>query len=185
MFEWAAEIYGPEKFGAHFICGMGETEPEILEAAQKIRNMGGHNHMFAFFPEHGSLMEDWEPCRANRAAVQLARFLIDYIGGHVSRMRFDALGRLTDFGMDRNALEALVDFGKPFQTSGCPGHDNDISACNRPYGDSMPADIHSFPFALGAPVTWRWCVGRGGETMAGPTRSHKSAASLPNSAYPR
>ncbi len=31
--EWAAEIYGPEKFGAHLICGMGETEQEILEVA--------------------------------------------------------------------------------------------------------------------------------------------------------
>jgi biotin synthase len=60
-------------------------------------------------------------------------------------MRFDALGRLTYFGMDRDAQEALVDFGKPFQTSGCPGHDIEISACNRPYGDSMPADIRSFP----------------------------------------
>jgi biotin synthase-related radical SAM superfamily protein len=40
---------------------MGETEPEILEVAQKIRDMGGHNHMFAFFPERGSLMEDREP----------------------------------------------------------------------------------------------------------------------------
>ena len=52
--------------------------------------------------------------------------------------------------MDRDALEALVDSGKPFQTSGCSGHDNDIYACNRPYGDPMPADIRSFPFALGA-----------------------------------
>src|SRR3989344_2118238 len=57
--EWAAEVYGPEKFGAHLICGMGETEREILEVAQRIRDMGGHNHMFAFFPERGSLMEDW------------------------------------------------------------------------------------------------------------------------------
>jgi biotin synthase len=24
--EWAGEIFGPEKFGAHLICGMGETE---------------------------------------------------------------------------------------------------------------------------------------------------------------
>ena len=52
--------------------------------------------------------------------------------------------------MDRDALEALVNSGKPFQTSDCPGHDNDISACNRPCGDSMPTDIRSFPFALGA-----------------------------------
>lgn len=149
--EWAAEIYGPEKFGARLICGMGETEQEILEAALKIRDRGGHNHMLAFFPERGSLMEDQEPVPPDQwRRVQLARFLIDYAGGHVSRMRFDASGRLTDFGMDRDALEALVDSGKPFQTSDCPGHDNDISACNRPYGDSMPTDIRSFPFALGA-----------------------------------
>lgn len=152
MLEWAAEIYGPEKFGAHFIYGMGETEQEIIEVAQTICDRGGHNHMFAFFPERGSLMEDWEPVpRDQWRRVQLARFFIDYAGGHVSRMWFDASGRLTDFGLDRSVLEALVDSGKPFQTSGCPGHNNDISACSRPYGDSMPADIRSFPFTLGCP----------------------------------
>lgn len=149
--EWAAEIYGPEKFGAHLICGMGETEQEILDVAQKIRDMGGHNHMFAFFPERGSLMEDWEPVpRDQWRRVQLARYLIDYADGHVSRMRFDASGRLVDYGFDKDALEAVMQSGKPFQTSGCPGRQNDISACNRPYGDSMPADIRSFPFALDA-----------------------------------
>lgn len=54
--EWVAEIYGPEKFGARLICAMGKTEQEILEAALKIRDRGGHNHMLAFFPERGSLM---------------------------------------------------------------------------------------------------------------------------------
>ena len=66
--------------------------------------MGGHNHMFTFFPERGSLM----------------------------------------------TVEELLRTGKPFQTSGCPGRRNDISACNRPYGDSMPGGIRSFPFALDA-----------------------------------
>ena len=33
--------------------------------------------------------------------------------------------------------------------SGCPGKDDaEVSACNRPYGDSSPTDILSFPFAL-------------------------------------
>ena len=127
----------------------------------------------------------WMPApRDQWRRVQLARFLIDYAGGHVSRMRFDASGRLTDFGMERDAREVLVDAGKPFQISDCPGHDNDISACNRPCGDSMPTDIRSFPFAFGA-VTRRWYAGSCGETMSGPTRSHKSAASLLNSSYPR
>jgi biotin synthase len=65
-------------------------------------------------------------------------------------MQFDAAGRLVDYGFDRQVLEAIIQTGKPFQTSGCPGRQDDVSACNRPYGDSMPADIRSFPFALDA-----------------------------------
>ena len=148
--EWAAEVFGPEKFGAHLICGMGETEKEILEVAQRITDLGGHNHMFAFFPERGSLMEDWEPApRDQWRRVQLARFLIDYAGGHVTKMTFDEAGRVLDFGVPRAELDALIASGKPFQTSGCPGKDDEeVSACNRPYGDSTPSDIRSFPFAL-------------------------------------
>lgn len=148
--EWAAEVFGPEKFGAHLICGMGETEQEILQVAQRITDMGGHNHMFAFFPERGSLMEDWAPVPKDQwRRVQLARFIIDYAGGHITKMRFDEEGRVIDFGVAEDELAALIASGKPFQTSGCPGKDDEeISACNRPYGDSSPSDIRSFPFAL-------------------------------------
>ncbi len=148
--EWAAEIFGPEKFGAHLICGMGETEQEILEVAQKIKDRGGHNHMFAFFPEKGSMMEDWPAVdKAQWRRVQLARFIIDYAGGHVTRMLFDGQGRVIDFGVSEDELADLIHSGKPFQTSGCPGKDDEeVSACNRPYGDSSPSDILSFPFAL-------------------------------------
>ena len=148
--EWAAEIFGPEKFGAHLIGGMGETEKEILEVAQKITDMGGHNHMFGFFPERGSLMEDWEAVpRDQWRRVQLARFIIDYAGGHIKNMLFDDAGRVIDFGVSEDELATLIHSGKPFQTSGCPGkNDEEVSACNRPYGDSSPSDIRSFPFAL-------------------------------------
>ncbi|MBI3054372.1 MAG: radical SAM protein [Betaproteobacteria bacterium] len=147
--EWAAEIFGPEKFGAHLIGGLGETEREILEVAQKIRDLGGHNHMFAFYPEHGSLMEDWPPVdRGQWRRVQLARFIIDYAGGHIRDMAFDAEGRVIDFGVPELKLAEIINSGKPFRTSGCPGKDDDVSACNRPYGDSSPTDILSFPFAL-------------------------------------
>jgi len=146
--EWAAEVYGPEKFGAHLICGMGETEREILEVAQKIRDLGGHNHMFAFFPERGSLMEDWPAVdRGQWRRVQLARFLIDYRGKRVEDMAFDEAGRVVDFGIPKKALEQEIAVGTPFRTSGCPGKDDEVSACNRPYGDSSPTDILSFPFA--------------------------------------
>ena len=148
--EWAAEVFGPEKFGAHLICGMGETEREILEACQRIKDMGGHNHMFAFFPERGSLMEDWPACDHGQwRRVQLARFIIDYAGGHLAQMGFDDAGRVVDFGLPEGELAELINSGKPFQTSGCPGKDDEeVSACNRPYGDSSPTDIYSFPFAL-------------------------------------
>jgi biotin synthase len=149
--EWAAEVFGPEKFGAHLICGMGESEREILEVAQAIRDLGGHNHMFAFYPERGSMMEDWPPVdRGQWRRVQLARHIIDYGGGHASRMRFDAEGRVIDYGLPQSEVEALIASGKPFRTSGCPGKEDDVSACNRPYGDSTPSDILSFPFAPAA-----------------------------------
>ncbi len=150
VMEWAAEIFGPEKFGAHLICGMGETEQEILQVCQRIRDMGGHNHMFAFFPEAGSMMEDWEAVPQDQwRRVQLARFIIDYYGGHIDNMTFNADGQVIDYGIEQGELEELINSGKPFQTSGCPGKDDEeVSACNRPYGDSSPTDIRSFPFAL-------------------------------------
>ena len=149
ILEEAAEVFGPEKFGAHLICGMGETEREILEVAQRIRDLGGHNHMFAFFPESGSLMEDWPAVdRGQWRRVQLARYLIDYRGVRVDAMRFDGEGRVVEFGIGAESLAAEIAAGTPFRTSGCPGKDDDISACNRPYGDSSPTDILSFPFAL-------------------------------------
>ena len=56
---------------------------------------------------------------------------------------------MVDYGIPNDELEALIASGKPFQTSGCPGKDDEeVSACNRPYGDSSPTDILSFPFAL-------------------------------------
>jgi len=148
--DWAADVFGAERFGAHLICGMGETEQELLQVAQRVRDMGGHNHLFAFFPEAGSLMEDWPAVdRGQWRRVQLARYLIDYRNISVSQMRFDRQGRLVDFGMAGSELDQIIDTGKAFQTSGCPGRqDPEISACNRPYGDSPPSDICSYPNQL-------------------------------------
>ncbi len=74
----AAEIFGPEKFGAHLIVGMGESEHDVLTQVQAIRDLGGHSHMFAFFPERGSLMDHLPPVpRPQWRRVQRARYLID------------------------------------------------------------------------------------------------------------
>jgi hypothetical protein len=77
-----------------------------------------------------------------------------------------------------------VDSGKPFQTSGRSGQIMISPVCNRPYGDSMPVDIRSFPFALGARDVALACRQIRGDDI-GPMRSHKSAASLLNSIYSR
>ena len=144
----AADIFGPERFGAHLIVGMGESDHDVLSQVQTIRDRGGHSHMFAFFPERGSLMDHLPAVpRPQWRRVQLARYLIDHRGHGVDRMRFDEAGRLIDFGVPQDEIEAVIDAGVAFRTSGCPGREApDISACDRPYGDSPPRDIASYPF---------------------------------------
>ena len=86
----AREIFGPQKFGAHIIVGMGETEFDVLQLVQQIVDLGGHSHMFCFFPEKGSLMDHLPATpRDQWRRVQLARYLIDYRGVRVTQMKFD------------------------------------------------------------------------------------------------
>ena len=64
-------------------------------------------------------------------------------------MQFDGNGKLIDFGLPRDEIDAVINAGVAFRTSGCPGKEaEDISACDRPYGDSPPRDIASYPFKL-------------------------------------
>jgi biotin synthase len=145
----ARDIFGPQQFGAHIIVGMGETEHDVLALVQRLVDLGGHSHMFCFFPEKGSLMDHLPATpRGQWRRVQLARYLIDYRGVRVEKMKFDGDGRVIDFGLPKNELETIVDEGVAFRTSGCPGKfRDDVSACDRPYGDSPPSNIASFPFA--------------------------------------
>jgi biotin synthase-related radical SAM superfamily protein len=144
----ARDIFGPQKFGAHIIVGMGETEYEVLSLVQRLVDLGGHSHMFCFFPEKGSLMDHLPATpRDQWRRVQLARYLIDYCGARVEQMKFDEHGRVVDYGVPAAERDAAIDSGIPFRTSGCPGKfAEDISACDRPYGDSPPSNIASYPF---------------------------------------
>jgi biotin synthase len=144
----ARDIFGTQKFGAHIIIGMGETEYETLALVQQIVDLGGHSHMFCFFPEKGSLMDHLPATpRDQWRRVQLARYLIDYRGVRVEQMRFDGEARVVDFGITPSELDEVIDAGVAFRTSGCPGKfAEDVSACDRPYGDSPPSNIASYPF---------------------------------------
>src|SRR6266545_8005478 len=102
----AREIFGPGKFGAHIIVGMGETEHDVLALVQSLVDLGGHSHMFCFFPEKGSLMDHLPATpRDQWRRVQLARYLIDYRGVRVDQMKFDHEGRVSDFGVARSELD--------------------------------------------------------------------------------
>jgi len=144
----ARDVFGPQKFGAHIIVGMGETEYEVLSLVQQLVDLGGHSHLFCFFPEQGSLMDHLPATpRDQWRRVQLARYLIDYAGVRVEQMSFDAQGRVTGYGLPQAELDDVVSQGIAFRTSGCPGKfRDDVSACDRPYGDSPPSNIASFPF---------------------------------------
>ena len=144
----ARDIFGNQKFGAHIIVGMGETEHDTLHLVQRLVDLGGHSHMFCFFPEKGSLMDHLPATpRDQWRRVQLARYLIDFRGVRVDHMRFDEAGRVVDFGIPKSELDSIIDNGLAFRTSGCPGKiQEDISACDRPYGDSPPSNIASYPF---------------------------------------
>jgi biotin synthase-related radical SAM superfamily protein len=147
----ARDVFGPQKFGAHIIVGMGETEHELLGLVQQLVDLGGHSHLFSFFPEQGSLMDHLPATpRDQWRRVQLARYLIDYRGARVEHMRFDDRGRVVDYGLPQSDVEQVVNDGVAFRTSGCPGKvRDDVSACDRPYGDSPPSDIASYPFQPG------------------------------------
>ena len=144
----ARDVFGPQKFGAHIIVGMGETEHDVLQLVQRLVDLGGHSHMFCFFPEQGSLMDHLPATpRDQWRRVQLARYLIDYRGVRVDQMSFDSEGRVKNFGLGAAELDDVIGAGIAFRTSGCPGKfQEDISACDRPYGDSPPSNIASFPF---------------------------------------
>jgi biotin synthase len=106
--------------------------------------MGAYTHLFSFFPEKGSPMQDCSPPSVDRyRRIQLARWIINEGLGTAHQMRFDEKGELVDFGMD---VHPLIEAGEPFMTSGCPGRDGKV-ACNRPYGNERPSGpIRNFPF---------------------------------------
>ncbi len=144
----ARDVFGPQKFGAHIIVGMGETEYDVLVLVQRLVDLGGHSHMFCFFPEDGSLMDHLPATpRDQWRRVQLGRYLLDYCDERIDHMKFDDQGRVVDFGIPRGELDDIIAAGIAFRTSGCPGKfQDDISACDRPYGDSPPSNIASYPF---------------------------------------
>jgi lipoyl synthase len=147
VYEKSLEVFGRGMAGVHLICGLGETERQLVETMSRARELGGFTHLFSFFPEAGSAMAECTPPPIGTyRRIQLARWLIDNDKIGIKDLAFDGSDRIVDFGVEKAELERVINSGDPFETSGCPGPDGKV-ACNRPYGNEKPGDgIRNFPF---------------------------------------
>jgi biotin synthase len=147
VFERAVEVFGPDRVGVHLIHGLGETEAELIGCMDRARAAGGGTHLFCFFPEKlSALGQRPQPPASGYRRVQLARWLIDGDLARAADMAFDREGRVADFGVAEDVLEAAIGSGRPFMTSGCPGASGEV-ACNRPFGNEKPGpDLRNYPF---------------------------------------
>ncbi len=144
----ATEVFGKNKTGCHLIVGMGETELQMVQMFQTVRDLGARTHLFSFYPESGSMLSGRPPAPLDQyRRMQLARYVIDQGIARMDGMAFSPEGRLLSLGIDDRRREAILDSGLPFMTSGCPGEGMAV-ACNRPFGDGRPSDIRSYPFPL-------------------------------------
>ncbi len=148
VLDWGVEVFGPRRAGCHLVVGLGETEEQMVRAIQEVRDRGGVTHLFSFFPEEGSPLENWpQPPLGQYRRVQLARYLIDEGLSDWPKMRFNPAGQLVDFGCPTTEAVAI---GKAFMTPGCPDEETGEVACNRPFGNERPSEpFRNFPYRPG------------------------------------
>lgn len=149
--EESVEVFGKYNVGVHLIVGLGETEEEMVKTIQEAYDMGALTHLFSFFPEEGSLMEDHpQPPIGAYRRVQLARYIINKGIARYEDMKFDDEGRIVSFGVEGKVLREIIESGEPFMTSGCSSKYRE-NACNRPYSNSTPfqaliGELRNYPF---------------------------------------
>jgi biotin synthase len=117
----AIKIFGKGNAGSHLMTGMGETEKEMCEAIQRAKDMGGSTHLFSFFPEVNSPMSEHPmPPMAQYRRIQVARYLIDNSISDISRFRFDAAGRIVEFGLSSTDMDKVINTVNPSVQAGAP-----------------------------------------------------------------
>jgi len=147
----AVEIFGRYRVGIHLIVGLGETEEEMVKAIQRANDMGAQTHLFSFYPEEKSSMQNHpQPPIGKYRRMQLARYLINHDVSSIDKMEFNKDSRLIDYGANEKKLDEIIDGGMPFMTSGCPGKTME-NACNRPFANCTPyqayiGELGDYPF---------------------------------------
>jgi len=134
------EIFGERNVGIHLMAGMGETEEEMVSIMERAWNSGAANHLFSFFAEPGSKLENRkQPPWPSYLRVQLARYLLEEKSISSSNMAFDEDGHIVDFGLPKGDVIEVINSGIPFMTRGCLDEDGEV-ACNRPFGNCLPGE---------------------------------------------
>ena len=143
----SVEVFGRYKAGVHLIAGLGETEEQMVHAISRAYRMGAMTHLFSFFPEGGSILQNRpQPPLGKYRRIQLARYLINEGITDIHNILFSHEGRIIDFGLD---IELYLQKGEAFMTSGCPDQDGQV-ACNRPFGNERASEpMRNYPFQPG------------------------------------
>ena len=136
----AIRVFGKGNVSTHVIVGLGETEKQVAEVIQKCVDMSVLPALFAFTPVLGTSLEASLPPQVESyRRIQLARYLIVKGKARIEDLQFDVDGKIASFGLISDELEAIIDCGLPFRTSGCPD-------CNRPFYNEKPSGpIYNYP----------------------------------------
>lgn len=145
------EVFKKGNVGIHIMVGLGETEKEMAYIFQTVHDMGANVHLFSFFPEKYSKLENHnQPGIGQYRRMQLLRWLMDRDKIHFENLLFNPRDQLIDYGIDNKILKEVIQSGKAFETSGCSGSTLEV-ACNRPFANSTPfqaymGETRNFPF---------------------------------------
>jgi biotin synthase len=125
----------------HLIAGLGETDEEMISMFQKIVDMKCYPGLFAFTPVKGIKLDYPQPEIERYRGLQLARYLIVNNMARYEEMVFEN-GKLNSVKISSSVLEAVLESGIPFQTSGCKD-------CNRPFYNERPGGVmYNYPYPL-------------------------------------
>lgn len=130
----ALAVFGAARVTTHYIVGLGENEVEMAHALHACAQLGVTPSLFAFTPIKGTRLEATPPPALVRyRKLQLVRYLLVVKRLPLERFEVDPAdpGVIRRFPIALQELEAIVERGTPFRTTGCPG-------CNRPYYTSSP-----------------------------------------------
>jgi lipoyl synthase len=122
------------RLSTHLICGLGESEEELLTLADKLLIEKITVALFAFVPLRGTRLEhSLPPSLDSYRRIQVALYLLRNNIIKAGSLKYDQ-GRLVSTGLSARQLREHLAGGEAFLTSGCPG-------CNRPYYNERPGGV--------------------------------------------